>query len=87
MAENKNEKGEKPKGGGGEGGGSSRIDSLVVTFKVHSLDHSDAKKKFLFPHADFAKGFCLPSIVRFSIASHRAGSAVQISKDKAPLAA
>ena len=32
---------EKPKGGGGEGGGSSRIDSLVVTFKLLSRDHSD----------------------------------------------
>ena len=38
MAENKNKK---PKSRGGEGGGSSRIDSLVITFKVLCLDQGD----------------------------------------------
>ena len=38
---NRNKKGEKPKGRGGEGRGSSRIDSLVITFKVLGLDQAD----------------------------------------------
>lgn len=38
MAENKNKK---PKSRGGEGGGSSRIDSLVVTFKGLCIDQGD----------------------------------------------
>ena len=33
----------KPKSGGGEGRRSSRIDSLVVTFKVLCLDQGDQK--------------------------------------------